>query len=160
MGRASGRKKWRGPRGPVGDPPAPPTTRDRVRDTAVANAYAAVERTWDASRSESATEDGSDTDPERGPETERVIAGERVRTVLDKVMGGIAVSVVRTPKGAGELGDMVWFLGLEAGCGHAEDATRAPESFGSSHRFQERLIQRTSGSRLVTIAAVCWRNRG
>jgi hypothetical protein len=109
MGRSSRRKKGSGPRGPVGDPPAPSTTRDRVRDTAVANAYAAVERTWDASRSEGATEDGSDTDPERGPETERVIAGERVRTVLDRVMGGIAVSVVRTQKE--ELGDMVWFLG-------------------------------------------------
>jgi len=39
--------------------------------------------------------DGSDLDPERGPEDERTIAGERVRTFIDKVFGGRAVAVLR-----------------------------------------------------------------
>jgi hypothetical protein len=46
-----------------------------------------------------AVTDGSDLDPERGPEDERTIASERVRTFIDKVFGGRAVTVLRREGG-------------------------------------------------------------
>src|SRR5687767_2001558 len=39
--------------------------------------------------------DGSHADFERGPEEERIVAGDRVLTFVDKVFGGRAIAVLR-----------------------------------------------------------------
>jgi hypothetical protein len=50
---------------------------------------------WSHAEFQDAAADASDQDPERGVEDGRVVAGERVRTFIDKVFGGRAVSVLR-----------------------------------------------------------------
>ena len=54
-----------------------PRSRTRTVDDVTANAIRDVAESW--SRADGALMDGSDLDPERGPEDERTIAGERVR---------------------------------------------------------------------------------
>jgi hypothetical protein len=72
----------------------PPAAR-RIMDEVTADAIREVAGAWSRAESEPATTDGSDLDPERGPEDERLVAGERVRTFIDKVFGGRAVMVLR-----------------------------------------------------------------
>jgi hypothetical protein len=81
---------------------AMPPTRSRIRDAMTASAMAQVFERWELSEQPGATTDGSASDPERGPEDERVVAGERVRTYLDKAFGGRAVVLTR-PDGDHEL---------------------------------------------------------
>jgi hypothetical protein len=52
----------------------------RIVDNLTAHAIGRVAETWSRAESDGAVTDGSDLDPERGPEDERTIAGERVRT--------------------------------------------------------------------------------
>jgi hypothetical protein len=68
----------------------------RIVDKATAGAMLDVIEAWRRAESMDATTDGSDRDPERGVEEERLVAGERVRTFIDKVFGGRAVSVLRS----------------------------------------------------------------
>lgn len=68
----------------------------KIVDKVTADAVRGVREAWDRAESTQATTDGGDLDPERGPEDERLIAGERVQTFIDKVFGGRAVIVVRT----------------------------------------------------------------
>jgi hypothetical protein len=68
-------------------------------NNATAKALREVAGAWDGVGVEGSRKDGSDQDPERGPEDERMVAGEKVRTWLDKVFGGRAVIVVRERAG-------------------------------------------------------------
>ena len=70
-------------------------SRSRIVDDLTASAIRGVADAWRSAESDGALTDGSDLDPERGPEDERTIAGERVRTFIDKVFGGRAVAVLR-----------------------------------------------------------------
>jgi hypothetical protein len=54
-----------------------------------------VARLWTCIEEEGTSHDGSDQDLERGPEDERLVAGERVRTWEDKAFGGRMVAVLR-----------------------------------------------------------------
>jgi hypothetical protein len=72
-----------------------PGARSKIVDDLTADAIRSVAEAWSRAESEDALTDGSDLDPERGPEDERTIAGERVRTFIDKVFGGRAVAVLR-----------------------------------------------------------------
>jgi len=72
-----------------------PRSRARIVDDLTASAIRDVAESWSRAESDGALMDGSDLDPERGPEDERTIAGERVRTFIDKVFGGRAVAVLR-----------------------------------------------------------------
>ncbi len=74
-------------------------SRTRIVDTLTADAIRRVGEAWSRAESDGAVTDGSDLDPERGPEDERTIAGERVRTFIDKVFGGRAVTVLRREGG-------------------------------------------------------------
>jgi hypothetical protein len=60
-------------------------SRSKIVDDLTANAIHDVTEAWSRAESDGALTDGSDLDPERGPEDERTIAGERVRTSIDKV---------------------------------------------------------------------------
>jgi hypothetical protein len=71
----------------------------RIVDDLTADAIRDVAEAWSRAESDGALTDGSDMDPERGPEDERTIAGERVRTFIDKVFGGRAVAVLRKEGG-------------------------------------------------------------
>lgn len=73
-----------------------PRASRRVMDEAAARAMFEVAELWDRVEVEGSSDDGSDRDLERGPEDERLIAGERVRTSEDKVFGGRVVTVLRT----------------------------------------------------------------
>jgi len=67
----------------------------RVMDEATVQAMFEVAEVWNRVDDEGTSYDGSDRDLERGPEDERLVAGERVRTWEDKVFGGRAVTVLR-----------------------------------------------------------------
>src|SRR5687768_4739201 len=60
-----------------------------------ARAMFEVAELWNRVNEEGTRNDGSDQDLERGPEDERIVAGERVQTWEDKVFGGRAVTVLR-----------------------------------------------------------------
>jgi hypothetical protein len=64
-------------------------------DNATAQAMCEVAELGDRIDGEGTSNDGSDQDLERGPEDERIVAGERVQTWEDKVFGGRAVTVLR-----------------------------------------------------------------
>ena len=72
-----------------------PRVSRRVMDEATVQAMFEVAEVWNRMDEEGTSYDGSDRDLERGPEDERLVAGERVRTCEDKVFGGRAVSVLR-----------------------------------------------------------------
>jgi hypothetical protein len=65
-------------------------------DEATTRAMAEVAELWNRMDEEGTSNDGSDRDLERGPEDERLVAGERIPTWEDKVFGGRAVTVLRT----------------------------------------------------------------
>jgi hypothetical protein len=60
-------------------------SRSRIVDDLTADAMRGVAEAWSRTQSDEALTDGSDLDPERGPEDERRNVGERVRTFVDKV---------------------------------------------------------------------------
>src|SRR5262245_57609511 len=66
-----------------------------IREATAARALLEVMNICDRVAAEGSSEDGRDGDLERGPEDERMIAGERVITFVDKVFGGRGVFVVR-----------------------------------------------------------------
>jgi hypothetical protein len=74
-------------------------SRAKIVDDLTANAIRDVAEAWSRAESDGALADGSALDPERGPEDERTIVGERVRTFIDKVFGGRAVAVLRKEDG-------------------------------------------------------------
>ena len=83
MGRKSRAKRGR------------PSVSRQVMDEATARAMFEVAELWDRLDDKGTSHDSSDRDLERGPEDERFVAGERVRTWEDKVFGGRAVTVLR-----------------------------------------------------------------
>jgi hypothetical protein len=72
-----------------------PTASRRVMDDATAQAMREVAKLWGRMDVVGSSDDGSDQDLERGPEDERIIAGEHVRTWEDKVFGGRVIAAVR-----------------------------------------------------------------
>jgi hypothetical protein len=72
----------------------PRTSRD-VKDEATTKAMLGVAHVWTRIEEEGTSHDGSDQDLERGPEDERLVAGECVRTCEDKAFGGRMVTVLR-----------------------------------------------------------------
>jgi hypothetical protein len=72
-----------------------PNTSRQVMNEATSRAISEVAALWNRMDEEGTSDDGSDRDLERGPEDERIVAGERIRTWEDKVFGGRAVTVLR-----------------------------------------------------------------
>ncbi len=72
-----------------------PRVSRQVMDEATVQAMFEVAEVWNRMDDEGTISDGSDRDLERGPEDERLVAGERVRTWEDKVFGGRAITVLR-----------------------------------------------------------------
>jgi hypothetical protein len=72
-----------------------PRVSRQVMNEATVQAMFEVAEVWNRMDDEGTISDGSDRDLERGPEDERLVAGERVRTWEDKVFGGRAVTVLR-----------------------------------------------------------------
>ena len=80
----------------------PAKKRDRareIRERAAERAVLEVMSLWERATTEGTDKDGGERDLERGPEDERVVAGEKVITFVDKVFGGRAVVVVRNVDG-------------------------------------------------------------
>lgn len=71
------------------------TRSHEIRDALAENAMLQILGRWARIEEDGTETDGSDADLERGPAVERMIAGDRVCTFIDKVFGGLAVEVIR-----------------------------------------------------------------